>query len=261
MIKAKEEIQESWMDRVNSTWGFGLAFSLGAEDGFNINSLSLTLLFFFFLIYIVRTRKNIIFCGLLCMVLQLVTLTSMVHGNFDIFLSQENVYSYIRILCGLLGLIFLIIGFLYFRDWWQVRLGNNSQRQWIKFPAIRTINERSEGGLIVDVFVSFFYWILSMLFGGIIVFMSSYAVQDYTMFIMLIDSISKERINFGEQAILIYAVAYLFPTFVLWIIAGIYAFNEKFQKYIERSVSIVKIVLSAIFISFGVGLMTTFYAM
>ncbi|MGE0267698.1 MAG: hypothetical protein AB7S78_04485 [Candidatus Omnitrophota bacterium] len=261
MIIPQPEHQKSWLNRVNSTWGFGLAFSLGVEDGFNINSLSVAMLFFIFLVYVVRSPKNIIFSGLLCMTLQLMVLTSMVHGNFDILLSRESVYQYVKILCGLLGLIFLMIGFFYFRDWWQLRIGGGRQKQWIHLPTPLETNEKSEGLLIVKFFISLFYWVLAMLFGAVIVLISSYAVQDYTMFIMLLDSVSQEKINFGEQAVMIYGLAYLIPTSVLCIMAGLYSFNGGFRKYVERSLSIVKIILSAVFFSFGIGLMITFYAM
>lgn len=260
-MNLQTEHRDSWINRVNSTWGFGLAVSMGLEDSVNINTLSLTLLFFFFLVYVVRTRKNVILCGIMCMAFQLMVLSSLIHGKFDFILSQEFVYQYVKIFCALLGLIFIFIGLIYFRDWWQLRFRNNIQKPWIKFPIYLVKNNDMEMFFIVKLFVSLLYWILSAVFGIIVIFLSSYAIQDYAMFILLLDSISKEQIHQGQQAVIIYAVAFLMPSMIFWLISIVYSFSGNFRKYIERSISKVKIILSAIFISTGVGLMSTYYMM
>lgn len=261
MMNLQTEHQESWINRVNSTWGFGLAVSMGMEDSVNINTLSLTLLFFFFLVYIVRTRKNVVLCGIVCMALELMVLSSLIHGKFDFILSREPVYLYVKIFCALLGLILIFVGLIYFRDWWQLRFRNNILKPWIKLPVYLAKKDVSEKIFIVRFLVSMLYWVISAVFGVTIIFLSSYAIQDYAMFILLLDSITKDQIHQGQQAVIIYAAVYLIPMIILWAISIAYSFSESFRKYIERSISIVKIILSAIFISIGVGLMSTYYMM
>lgn len=260
MTNPHSEFRESWLNRLQSTWGMGLAFSLGVEDGLSINTLALTVLFCFFLVYVVRTRLNVFFCGILCMIVQFVALALLVHGRFDSLLSQEDVYRYVRIFCGILGLIFGVVGLIYFRDWWHLRRASE-ENPWIVLPKTVDKKDNSESLFIVNLFVSLFYWILSVLFGGAIVFLSSYAIQDYTMFMMLIDSISKEEMQSGEKAILVYAGAYLIPCVLIWFFTVLYSFNGRFRAIIERKIAIVKIMLSAVFLGFGIGLLITFYAM
>ncbi|MBP9855499.1 MAG: hypothetical protein KBD53_11585 [Candidatus Omnitrophica bacterium] len=256
-LQAKQD--ESWMGRVHSTWGFGLALTYGLEDSFNVNTLALALIFFYFLIYIVRTKKTVILCGLLCMVVQGVTIALLIHGMFDIILSLESVYLFIKVFCAVLGMIFVIVGCLYFRDWLTLRRGKSKSELWIKQPNFLIENKGSPR--IKFFFVSLLYCIFSVLFGAVIVLMSSFAVHDYPMTVILIDFISKEQFKVGEQAVLLYSTVYVISTFVLCVIAAVYSFNEHFRRHIEQAVSKVNIYLSAVFLSFGIGLLAAFYNM
>lgn len=260
-MKLHSEHLESWMSRVNSTWGFGLAVSMGLEDSVNVNTLSFTLLFFFFLVYIVRTRINVIICGIICITIQLMMLTSMIYGKFDFILSKDSVYLYVKIACGISALIFMMVGLIYFRDWWQVRFNENKLKSWIRMPVFGGKQDNSESFFILSLFISLFYWIVSAVFGAGIIFLSAYAVQDYNMFIMLVDSISKEQFQKGQKAVFIYTATFLIPILIFWLISILYCFSENFRKYVERSILIIKLILCSIFICAGVGLLVTFYKM
>ncbi len=244
-----------WMDRLTSSYGLGMAMSLGSRDGVNVFSLALTVLLLIYLIYFVRSKWDVLNLGLVAFSVQVLTATLMVQGKLDLILSLDWVFSVFIVFYWILGTAFVGLGLALFRDWTRLRADQTSGL-WIKWPEefdssgagqnmlARTIRFLSQG-LIVSI-----YSVLTVMLGSI-------ATNDYVMFLMVLEAQATQAVFEAQKLTFAYALPFAFPTFIVALLALIYRSSSSIRDKARQSMSMVKILCSAVLLSVGAGVIIT----
>lgn len=248
-------VDRSWMDRLQPSYGVATALALGSRDGINLFSLSITLTFLSFLIHRARSSRAVLSYGFIALAAQFVMTVLLVHGRFDFLMSKEQVVDWIKMFYWFYAAAIVLIGGVYFRDWWLHRSGQ-LDKLTIKSRTEKT-QQTSRGGVILRETLKGFVPALYAIF---VVVLGSIATQDYTVFMMIVKySRAGDDIWLARKVAYTYSASFMFPTLVAFLLAYCYHSSEKLKSKLSDSISMVKVVCSAVYLSVGVGLLLTLY--
>lgn len=249
-----------WMARLSTGLAARTPVSMGIDDALNIFPMTWSLLFLFFLIHLVRSKWNIIFSGLLFVVIQIIGLIALVHGNLDPFLVRPQVYLGLKIFWSCLGCALIILGGIYLRDWMKLRRDPQA-KLWIGFPQYDSAENKSGDLFIVKLFMNLFYLFLAAVLGAVAVVSSAFTLQDYDVFIMLLDTKARYNIQIAEQQVMKYIGAYLCPSIGAVFLAVIFSLFHGVRNMLGRRVVLIKLTISMIYLGLGAGAIITILKM
>lgn len=251
--------KNGWAGRMFS---FCPPFFLGLQDSLNPCGLASLIIFLAFLAVVAKTRKRLIWCGLVFILMAALTRAFFVLGGLDTLLNQSFIFNMIRWLYLGLGVLFIFCGFGHFKDWLNYKRNQKMESFIFKVPAYFQENfglktEASRRRVKIKIFLlSIGLFLLSAVMGFFIEIMESLLAQDYVLFINLM--------THGQTKISLIFSLFLFSFSSLLSIVGVWLMmiwifsSQKVRKSFLGSISFIKIVSSAILLSSGFGLMYSF---
>ncbi|MBZ0165321.1 MAG: hypothetical protein K8I00_00840 [Candidatus Omnitrophica bacterium] len=249
-----------WMTHLSTGYAARTPVSMGIDDALNIFPITWSLIFLFFMIHLVRSKWNIIFSGLLFVVIQIMGLIALVHGNLDPFLIRPQIYLGLKIFWACTGCALLILGGVYLRDWMTLRRDPQA-KLWIGFPQYDNKDGKSGDLFIVKLFMNLFYLFLAAVLGAVSVVSSAFTLQDYDVFIMLLDTKARYNVQIAEQQVMKYIGAYLLPSIGVVFLAVLFSFFKGIRNVLGRRLVLIKLTISMIYFGLGAGAIITILKM
>jgi len=226
------------------------AFRSGLSFGFNPLAVTTILVFMLFLSFQGKTRLRVFVLGFFYILVAFLSIIVFSLGLFDQILINPYIQKGARILYSVMAGIFVILGFLYFQDWFSSKKKGGEILFFMKEPSILRRYEKVKGKALVlislilsSICLSFFFIILSCLWP-----------QDEYAFIILSSLLAKSNVGLARLALGVYGIAFVFPLFCVWLVFLGIAYSNRIQKIFMNIVSQRRIMLSSIFLSMGFGL-------
>jgi hypothetical protein len=221
------------------------AVQLGIKDSITPYVLSALLVLNVFL-YILRKRPLSIslICGAFISGYILVH-ALLTMGVYDRFLKIAIFQSVIRWSNLLLGIVFIVIGIVHLRDWWMLKKNKDADLN---------ISLREEAGLISEkAKVKTFLSIAAVFFiGQVVALLGSGWAPDKNFYVNLEYAVEGNQIG----SMLAFTFAYsFFSAWLLWFLwIFVVSVRLKNKEFWVKNVSLLKIILSSIFLSVGIGI-------
>ncbi len=229
---------------------------MGFDDAFSVCAITWATIFFLFLLHLARTKWMIVTVSLIYVAIQIMAMINVVYGGLDQVFIRPNFQTGIRIFWLAFGVLLMLLGGVYLRDWAVLRKGSGAGL-WIGFPG----GERPSGGMadlfIVKLFVGIFYMLLAALLGAGAVLSSAFTLQDYDVFIMALGRTQANDAQGGLQESMKYISAYLSPGILAALVALIFSLAPKLREIVRDRLVLVKLTFALIFLALGAGAIIT----
>ena len=245
-----------WMLQGPAAYGVTGPVALGFDDAFGTSAITWALIFFLFLIHVVRSKWMMLMAGLIFVTIQLMGLIGLIHGTLDPFLTRPEVYKGIGIIWGIIGIVLSAFGVMYFKDWMALKKDPDA-KQIIKFPDYGRLDKKSGDLFIVRMFINVFYLFLAGVLGVVAVVMCSITLQDYNIFIMVMGAVGTEGAKTVQQEVIKYIGAYLTPCFAAVLLAVIFGLSDKLRALLQKRFILVKMSFAVILLTLGAGAIIT----
>lgn len=253
-----KEDKNGWPGRMFSFWP---PVFFGLQDAINPCGLASLIIFISFLSVVAKTRKRLIWCGLIVILAAGMAKAVFVLGEFDALLQQTFVFDMIRGLYLVLSFVFIFCGIVHFKDWTGYKRDQKKEAFIFKVPtyfkedfsAIVKVPAKK----IKIIFLTLGLFLLSVIIGFFMAVMESLLGHDYALFV--------DFFRQGHTAIslifslILFSVSSWFLMVGFWILLIWFFSSQKFRKSIIESVSFIKILSSAIYLSSGLGLLYVFF--
>ena len=238
---------------VNQNFLFTLlpAFKVGVNDAINPCGFATVLVFIYYLSAIGYTQKRVFWFGLLFILSSVAAHFGLTIGFFDPIVTSSLVLLLLRAFYFLLTSAFLVLGVLNIMDRWQYEKYSDVRRFRCKVPAFLKDLENEKPYHKIKTFLVIVEFILLALVVGILVTVCSslYPQREY-IFIVHSYLMAGGNGRFAFASFFQYAVASTWPLVVAW--AAVLCLNMARKK--KKAILYYKTILSALFLSVGVGL-------
>ena len=244
------------------------AFQWGVRDGFNPCALSTILVFLLFVSWFGSTQRRVFPFGLFFILATMRVNYQLLRGQYDRFLIRPGVNDVLHGFTLCLGLVFMVIGVVYFIHWtrggkarmtsrWLLRLRRPA---FLKEPfqendAGLKREERCEKNAILK------WIILAILSSGLATVIAGWGSQwpqSYWVIATYYFLIQGGDFSSGALFAFLYSVSFALPLFTAWLSIILIARRHKTRPFSERSMAYLRISLSAVFLSTGIGLVYLF---
>ncbi|MBF0522658.1 MAG: hypothetical protein HQL24_06340 [Candidatus Omnitrophica bacterium] len=228
-------------------------FCLGFKDCTNCSGLANVVIFIMFLSLIGKTRKRLIWCGLLFILSAGLINFFLTLGLFDFVLNRQNILRDARTINLILSVFFIVLGVLNFVDWTRYKKTKNPESFILKSPFFLGENvESSKKSGAGTISLSIGLGVLSIALGFLSALLASFLGSDYVLFLELVshaNTLFTSLCSIGT-----YCLMLALPVIGVWLMM-IWAFSSsKVRLCFRESISLIKIICSAMLLAVGVGL-------
>ena len=220
------------------------AFEVGIQDAFHPIGLATLLVFVFFLIRKAYRFDLHLMIGAVFFTMIWYGHVFLVMGQWDAFLTDERIWTILKFWNVLIAGFLIFQGVGYWMQWWRVRVKKEST-----LVPPRDISQ-GKWKLLWQTFQVLVCAIVTAL--GLIA-ASAIFIQDYTVFIMILNAHSKEVMSPEKGFIAAYTCGYIVVMAVVWMILGL-RFVKRFQAMRQTIQPFFFVVMSACCLAVGVGL-------
>lgn len=234
--------------------------SLGLEDSLGVMGLLTILMLFIYFSLFCYTIKSAIYVSVAFFAAIVLTIMALIFGFYDKYLVTPSGTTVARINLLVIGGMFVALGVVNLLDWLKTKKNVTLEKHWHKFPHVlyqgnSTARPQSR---LRRAFILFLLTYAALFLGFTITLLSSLWMQDYRVTVSLFSLMLEGNQSAAIKDSLLYALGYIFPLICFdYFFIKIFFVEEGRQK-IFRHISIYKIVVSALFLSTGAGLLWTF---
>ena len=237
------------------------AIVLGLEDSVTPCALVTLVVFVMLLSRLGGTYRKVLCLGALFLVTAFVTKFSVIFGILDVALSSVSINKAIRVVYLVVGIGFIVFGILHLMDWVRCKQGNDGNHFLIKLPVILkeavSPAQRSQNFLIrLLKIVGLIY--LFMFSGITFVFMSSIWAQDYLLYWMVYALLANKEFYAASSAVSFSVFMFMLPLLVSWLAMIWITKSSRARAQLTKSVRVLKLSCSALYLTIGVGLIVGF---
>ena len=227
------------------------AITAGIKDSTNPVAI-IGLLFLIMFVVHLSHQKNYVFlaANVFIATLGLMTLLFTI-GVFDSFLSSVFTQAALQSIFFILGSLYIILGLVSLYDWWLVTKYGAANKVLIRWPKI-SLNVSSEGykGRVI----------LSAVLCGIIVsVLETIWPPNFSLGVMYAGLVMPGQRLLTLIAFCFYSIAFVFPLILAVIILSYLFKAQNFKGWMKNSLSKVKIISAAIFLSIGLSILYIFF--
>lgn len=258
----QEKFLQNKIGRSERMFSFWPPVLFGLQDAINPCGLASFIIFITFLSVIAKTRKRLIGCGLVVILIAGAVKALFVLGGFDELLQETFVFDMIRWMYAGLAVIFIICGIGHFKDWLVYKKSQKIESFIFKIPSY--LKESFSGSIkkqntrIKNIFFIIGLFLLSAVIGFFMAIMESVLGHDYALFI---DLFKQGHTKFSLILTLILFSASSWILMIVALVGMLWVFSSrKVQTVFLEWISLWKIILSAIYLSVGWGLLYSFFA-
>jgi len=240
-------------------------FLLGFKESLNPYALCVPLFLLVFLSRAGDSYKKVFFIGLTYSLLSAISCGLMYSGFFDFFLSKKSIVISMTWIYLVIGLFFVVYALLNFRDWLKLHSAKKNYNFFLKMPAFLGISD--ERLLNCDkkktrknklpqriIFYSMVFFV-----GSLLSVSQNIWPMDIYIYRLFAFYLSKGYYAYVFLFYGVYAVACVSPLFFLWfcVLRMIKVFEKK--PVSKKFISYYKIIVSAIYLSIGIGLFYLYF--
>ncbi len=224
----------------------------GIKDSINPYVLSTTLIFIL-LLYAIKKDKlpshifSAFFIGG-----YVFSVFGLILGTFDPLLNNLLFTQIVRIANFILGLMFLLVGLINLRDWWRLKQHDAFNQLVVK--AILFFSDEAVKGKKISWIQTQCVRLGAILWGMFSALLGSAWGPDKDLYVMFAYLLKGNNWAEGYWGISIYSIVQAWILFFVWFLTAYIQLSVNSQAWIEKNISMIKIIGAAIFISIGFGI-------
>ena len=232
---------------------------LGIKNSVNPCALTTILVFQLFIRQFGYNRSIVLRSGAIFITTVLAIYVLLTFGFLDQFLGQMAVQNSIFITYWVLSIMFIVVGGIHFVDWIRFQKSNNLNSFIIRVPDFLTQKDTNTAvvgehkNLSDKIFLG-----STVILAIVLALLASLWPQDSYIYISSYYLASRGKQILGLLSFVFYGLGYVAPLLVIWSTIFYITRSQKRIEHLLKSVSLIKIILSALFISVGAGLIYFF---
>ena len=262
LLKNQKNKEWAHLSSLKNYAGFGFlpAIRAGFIDGLNLGGFTAIIVFLIFVYFILKRKLNLALYSFYFIFSVAASTTLITIGTADSFLLHRSYDIILEVGYFIVIMAALIFGCAFFLDWLRLRK-NEGKAERLKVSFSFLVDQTKlppERGFKQSIFVLGAV-IFSICLGAFTAILSSRWPCSHHVYNMYGELMFPGRYLRGIALFIAYGLAYCFPLIILVALFLTFMNSKKMMSEIYSSLSILQIVISAVFLGYSLSLLSIYY--
>lgn len=262
ILKNKKNKERSYLSSLKNYAGFGFlpAIRAGFIDGLNLGGLTAIIVFLMFAYFILRRKLNLALYSFYFIFSVIASITLITLGTVDSFLLHSSYDIILEVGYFIVIMASLIFGCVFFLDWLRLRKNEGKvERLKVSFDFLVDQTKLPPKREFKQSIFVFGAGIFSICLGTLTAILSSRWPCSRHVYNMYWELTFPGKYWQGIGFFIAYGLAYCFPLIILVALFLIFMNSKKMMREIYSSLSLLQIIISAVFLGYSLSLLSIYY--